>query len=230
MSRSRPSMDIQNPISKYIRFSGERGEFSYWDKEKKEEISLGKKIRFLPLDELVSITGYSDKYKSGFWSNVVRKTAKEPLTVQASVNGDKTTIISGLYAEIKDTLKAKGAKYTKNVYATLDLEEIVCIQLSGAALSEWMDFSKNHKIYQGAVSVSKTEARKKGGVDYVVPIFKQIEAKKESNEKATELDDKLQTYFDEYFASSDEKNTAPSAATKENPVEETKEEVDELPF
>ena len=49
MSYSNPRQE--NPAKKFIHWSGSKGEFYYYDKEKQEEIQLQMHIYFIVLDE-----------------------------------------------------------------------------------------------------------------------------------------------------------------------------------
>ena len=154
MSRSN-NTEIINPSTKFLKWDGENGGFKYWDKEKEKNISIPFPFTFLVLDILVTIGGYSNDDKSGFWANEVRRIAKDELTVRTA----KGVQAKGLYNDIKNDPNLNGAKFCQSVYIAMydDNKELVIanIQLTGAALSAWFDFKKKTKVYEKAVHISE---------------------------------------------------------------------------
>lgn len=154
---------------------------------------------FLVLDELATIKGYSKSDESGYWSNQVRNTTKQPFTVRTKAG----IVETALYKELKCT--AKGAKYAKSVYCAFFDENkelaIGNITFVGAALSAWIEFSKAHKTDTGCVIIEGKSAEKtNGATKYFEPVFGFKEkVSEETEQKALELDKELQTYLTAYF-------------------------------
>lgn len=220
MSRSKPRTTNPNPASKFISLSGKTGKFNYWDKEQKEVIEIEYPIVFLPLDVLSSIKGFSQKEKSGIYSNEVHNLAKEVLTVKIF---DKGEIAEGLYKAIKDAVKTQGGKFCRSVYAmmyfdsgenTEKIPEIVNFQLVGASLGAWIEFENEHSIYDGAVKITGVKPAKTGATEYFIPEFSTNTVSKESAAVAFDLDKQLQKYLDEYKSN--------QTSSKDTTEEETK--------
>ena len=219
MSRSKPRITNTNPARKFISLSGTTGKFNYWNKEKKESVDLEYPIVFLPLDVLSTIKGFSQKSKSGIYSNEIHNISKEILTVKIF---DKGEIAKGLYSDIKDSIKNQGAKYCRSVYAMMyfdNVEEIVNFQFVGASLGSWIEYENKHSIYDGAVKISGVEPAKTGATEYFIPKFTSNPVSKESEAKAEDLDKNLQKYLEEYKS---------NQTAEEKPIEKIDdEEIDE---
>lgn len=198
MSLSSKSSGTSNPAVKFIKYSSTKS-FHYYDKEKKEEVSMPKEFSVIPLDRLATITGWCDDTESNIYSNEVRSTKKEDLVVR-SFKGTKN-IAKGKYADIKGHLD--GGKYTASLYCALiegDDVSLVNIHLHSSGLSPLFDVDL-HMDGQTFVVSQNPEVQKKGAVKYYVPQF--IPAKDMTDgkliDKATELDVTLQAYLTEYF-------------------------------
>lgn len=175
-----------------------KGSLRYYDKEQEENIEVPLPFTFLFLDQLGTIKGWHDQSESGIYSNEVKRIDRDPLTVKAFNGG---VLAEGLYSQIKDSVKAKGGKYVASVYiAFKDEGELVIgnIGLKGAALSAWMDFTRQAggRINEKAVVVKDFEEGQKGSITYRVPVFKLKETSEDTNQKAIELDKALQEYLE----------------------------------
>lgn len=198
MSRSQDIME--NPCSRFLSWDSENGQFKYWDKtrgENGENVIIGLPLKILVLDTLSTIKGYSEKNKSGIWSNEVRKLDETKLIVRDA----KGVIAEGLYKDIKDTVNANGGKFTVSVYGLDENGEFINLQLKGAAANAWIDFLKKSrkKIYTDAVVVASFKSEKKGVVRYTVPEFETEAISDEINEKAKDADIELQKYLKWYL-------------------------------
>lgn len=201
MSLSNPQ--AKNPAARFMQWRGGvdgGGRITYYDKEAKEEIEMALPLGFTVLDELSTITGYSKKDQSGFWSNEVRDLMNDALAVKTKSG----TIANGKYAEIKESIVSKGAKYAKSVYVAFKDEQgelqIGNLKISGAALTAWIEFQKRYDVGKVGVLVTDTpKAEKNGSNDYFVPEFKALELSKATLEAAKQLDRQLQSYLDTYL-------------------------------
>lgn len=201
MSRSNIEEQIKNPATVFMEWSGSKGCLKYWDKEageKGEEIMVKLPFSFIVLDKLSTISGFSDADKSGYWSNEVRDTRTDILTVRTK----KGVVAEGLYSTFAP-IKAAGACYAQSLYIAYynkDKELIIGnLKLSGSAIGPWIDFTDNNDIYKIAVTISGAEPKKKGNTNYFEPVFTPKEITPETNEKAIELDKILQEYLTAYF-------------------------------
>jgi len=201
MSRSEVPVN-PNPAKMFFKFAGSKGKFQYYDKEKKENIAVPLPFRFIVLDTLSTIGGYSKELESGFWSNEVRNTSEEPLVVRYT----KGIFAEGLYQEgVKDKIKAQGGKFVQSVYVGYkDASKkliIANVQMIGSSLSEWIKFTTEHRkaIMDGVVVVKKTKEETNGANSYQVPVFEMGKITEKTNEEAKALDVELQQFFNGYF-------------------------------
>jgi hypothetical protein len=228
MSRSRPEVNLKNPATKWIEWDGDNGGFRYYDKEKKENIRIDPaKMPFMVLGQAYSIGGFNEADKSNLTSNQIRDTRKEVLTVKIYPNN---LVAKGLYADIKDTIKANGGKFMVNIYAAVKAAggyTIVVVQLKGAAFSEWLEFKKTHKVDVDTVMVSDIKEGKKGKITYKVPVFKMVPASEEANKAAFDLDVIVQDYLDSVAGDAPE-SAAPTPTSFEEEHDSTPQERDML--
>ena len=220
MSRSN-NTEFPNPAKRFYTWDGENGGFKYFDKnrgEKGERVSVPLPFRFLVLDTLSTIKGFNDADQSGYWSNEIRDIKKDILTVRT-----KTGIVSkGLYEQVITDRNCTGAKFCQSVYCAIKADdgtlEICNIQMTGAALSAWIDFRKKNKVYEGAVEVSEMNEGKKGKTKYQIPVFKKIEVTPDTDEVAKGLDKELQAYLIQYFIKTREEIAQVHAEEKAEPI------------
>lgn len=238
MSRSNPQGSI-SPCKKWFEWSGSTGQLYYYDKEKGEKIDIELPFTFLVLDQLSTITGYSDDQQSGIWSNEIRSTNIERLVVRTK-NGILGT---GVYNDVKNI---KGARYTKSIYIAYYDEnkelQIGNFKAVGAALSAWIEFSKGKNLFNDAVQIMGGVKAKKGATVYYTPSFATREVSAETDEAAKKLDAELQAHLTEYLNETqgvydpvEDRLTAPKTVSNEpvkfNGVDhDDDEESDDIPF
>ncbi len=202
MSRSQPT--LKNPATRFMQWRGGAdggGKVTWYDKEAEEEKEVKLPFSFIVLDELNTITGWSEKDHSGFWSNEVKNMIKEDFAVKTKSG----TVAVGKYADISDEIKGKGAKYAKSVYVAFKDEtgELVLgnIKIGGAALTAWIDFNKKFDVYKCASVITGAKQAKKGATVYFVPVFDGQEVAEATEKAANELDSQLQAYLGTYLSS-----------------------------
>ena len=184
----------QSPVKKYLSWSSNEKCFTYWDKEAKENKKLPLPTKFIHYDEMSTIKGWHDASGSGIYSNEIKSTKTEPLSVRAFKGGE---IASGLYQDIKSKVNSAGGDYHVSLYAELN-GEIVNFSFKGAALMTWSDFAKeNRKLFlANYVNVVGALDAKKGSVKYSIPVF-QIGDKIEAS--VSDLSDKNYDELTSYF-------------------------------
>jgi hypothetical protein len=222
MSRSNPTEVLSNPATKWIEWKGDSGNFSFYDKEKKEKIPIPKMPPFMILDKLYSIGGYNDSESSSIASNQIKNTKTDKLVVRFIKTN--TIFAEGLYKDISEKIKSKSGKFQAVLYAAINGKDgftIVALQLKGAAFSSWVDFEtqlrkSGKQSTDGAVIVSKIETGTKGKTTYKYPVFAQVPVSDEDNAQAVELDKTLQ----KYLASRTESASVTTDAPTENFTEE----------
>ena len=86
----------------------------------------------------------------------------------------KTLIAKGIYKDIKDALVSAGGKYHKSIYIMLEDGSVANLQLKGASVQKWGDFSNKNKkrLMDEWVVVNEFEEGKKGAVKFTTPKFK----------------------------------------------------------
>ena len=218
MSRSNPTDNTSHPCLRWIEWDGSNGEFRYYDKDQKKNVSLGDSLTFILLDQLATIKGWHDASESGIFSNEVRDIKQDVLVVKAFKGG---TLSEGPYKQIRDRIIAHGGHFTANLYIALKVGDnlgIASIQFKGAALSAWMEFSKENRaeLYKKAVRCKGFEEGKKGKIIFRTPVFGLVDVTPETDAKAIECDKVLQEFLKSYFARTRvEQAVQPPAATQE---------------
>jgi len=214
MSRSNPtSENAVNPAKFFIEWSGSEGKFKYYDKEKKENVFMELPFYFLPLDQLSTVKGYDEKAGLGFYSNEVRSTKSDILTVRTK-NG---VVMSGLYENCKEKLASRGLDYVQSVYVAIKEGKnyvLANLQLKGSALGPYIEFCKGKKMSEIGVAVKKANPMKKGATKYFEPVYEILKVSEEANNVAVELDRELQEYLTPYLAKN--ASAAPAEVMDEN--------------
>lgn len=206
MSRSNPTEESVHPCKRWLQWNGEKGEFKYFDKslgDKGENVAVKAKMTFILLDELCTLKGWHDSSESGIYSNEVRNITTDKMVVKAFKGG---TLGEGLYKDIKDKVKAQGAKFNINLYiAYKDAEgnlAIGSIMVQGAALNAWIEFKQEHgkACYEKSIKISGVAEGKKGKITFKTPIFELADISEASNEAAKQLDVTLQDHLKKYLS------------------------------
>jgi hypothetical protein len=240
MSLSNPKMT--NPATKFVEFKGDKGIFQYYDKtlDEPKNVELTMPFFFIVLDELSTISGYSDRYESAFYSNEVHSLSDEILKVKSFKGGFSVT---GKYADIKNELFAAGAKFAKSIYAMLIKSntefELIHFKLTGAAFGAWIE--KKFNTQQYGITVKSIAEGQKGAVKYKMPVFDKVNIPKEKImlwETAIEMDRQLQVYLKAYKAGQIENMEIKEISENQIEVQPTKAvsqslsdmPVDDLPF
>jgi len=210
-----------NPATKFIDWKSNDKCFSYYDKSKSENVQIPLPFKFLVLDELHTIKGWNDATSSGIYSNEVKFISKEPLTVKPFKGNE---IAKGLYKDIKEKVQSAGGHYVKSVYIMLEDGTLANIQLKGASVQKWGEFTQKtrNRFPDEWVVVSKAVEGKKGAVKFTTPEF--IFDKSLSESEATMADEVfavLEAYLTTYLV---------KAEPNVNDIEVIEEEVDGLEF
>lgn len=220
MSLSNPNDKVPNPARRWFEWNGERGEISYYDKDQKKSIVVAQPFTFIVLDELASVRGWHDPSQSGIYSNEVKDTRTEVMTVKAFKGG---TLAEGIYRDIKDRVNAAGGSYNANVYLAFKDEKtemvIGAMRLKGAALASWMEFKKQNRkeFYEKAVVINGFTEGKKGRITFRMPKFSMTSISSATLSICVDLDKELQTYLYSYLSRN--KHDQAEAAAPYEPTE-----------
>lgn len=221
-----------NPSKRFVEFNGEKGVFTYYDKEKKEDVTMPWPVSFLVLDQRHTVKGWNKANNSAIFSNEVLDINEEEMDVR-TFKGDNKGIAKGLYPKIKDKVKAAGGKYVRSVYVMLFIKETNTWEMSniafkGACSFEWNEFLNNMTVnkYNAMIFVKKNdvEARTMGNVNYFVPKFSVKELSKDNSDQNVLLTqaDKEDMVLQDYFAGKvKEDNGSRSTAQPESTKKET---------
>ena len=188
-----------NPATKFIDWKSNEKAFSFYDKENKVNVPIPLPFRFLALDELHTVKGWSDSCQSAIYANEVKFISKEPLTVKPFKGNE---IAKGLYSDIKEKVKAAGAHYVKSIYIMLEDGSLANLQLKGASCQSWGDFTQKgrSRLPEEWVTVEKAIEGKKGAVKYYTPEFKFDKSLSENeNTMADDAFAILETYLKAYL-------------------------------
>lgn len=202
MSFSRTTKyETKNPCVRYYEWR--EGVFSYYDKESKKRIEVDEdEIKFIVLEmDLFTIKGFDEGKNVGFFSNEVR-TINDELVVKYS-NQKKELFAKGTYSELKEKLKAAGAKFARSVYVLMD-GEICHFAFLGSSLGGWGDCIEKKcsasQLREHYVILTGKTQKKRGSVKYEEPVFELGEKLSKSDAaKAVEADTLLQDYLDVYL-------------------------------
>lgn len=220
-----------NPANKFLEWKSEKKCFEYYDKEKSENVQVELPIKIQFLEEFHTVKGFNDANQVGIYSNEIKFTSKEELTVKM-FNGKE--IAKGLYKNIRLKIIDAGGKYHKSIYAILN-DEIVNFAFKGSVVSAFSTFSTGNKELkiQGNsgkfesyfIEINDFENFKKGATKYTVPNFTIGDAYSKSDlEKAKDAYIEIVNYFDKYTKEIDVKESDPVRA------DEIIEDQDELEF
>lgn len=232
MSRSNPTDGARNVSTRWFTWAGggDQGYIEWYDKDAKENRKVDGAFTFLLLDELSTVKGWHEASESGIYANEVRDLRQETLLVKAFKGGELAT---GLYADIRDKIVAKGGHYHGSIYiAYKEGEELKIgnLGLKGAALSAWMEFKKSapskknadgkslKAYFVDAVTVTGFADGKKGGTKFRVPTFALKPVGDDTNARAVELDAELQAFLADYLKRPKAEAAKPQEAPDEVPI------------
>lgn len=195
--------NVKNPCNIFLQWKSNDKCFSFYDKDKQENIKVELPFKFLALKQLQSVKGWSDALSGQIISNEVEFVGKEELNVvcyHKNLKGEsaKTTIAKGLYSNIKEAVVSAGAKYHKSIYIMLEDGTLANLQLKGASVKEWGDFFNKNKnrITDEWFTISKFKTDKKGAVTFNVPVF---EFSGSLNESESEMADETFGLINDYL-------------------------------
>jgi len=221
MSRSNPEENAINPCSNWFQWDGGDGKgLKKYNKETKKNDIIPIPFKFLVLDRLVTVIGYNEPEKIGYYANEIRNMKNDKLTVR-SKNGIEA---EGTYEEVKAKLGTKGLNFAQSCYiAYFEGKDLTLgnIKMTGAALENWFNFCKVNKIDEIGIILKEAKEAKKGKVIYYEPIFESMKIKDETNAAAIELDKELQEYLKAYL---ERNQTSTEAVKHENKTEGSQEE------
>jgi len=210
----RPTTSSHNPAQKFLNWKSNEKCFAYYDKEAKQEVNIELPFKFLFIEHYHTVKGWHGGSDKGIFANEVYSLAKQSLNVR-TFGGVK--IASGLYNDIKDTVKAQGGVYYRSVYIMLEDGTLANLQLKGASVGGlkkeqsikkidvqgYSDFynANKHLLDNQWIEVNEAADGKKGATKYSVPVFTLGHAiGTDADALATRCAQKLQEYINHYTA------------------------------
>lgn len=199
------------PVKRVFKWAGSTGNITWYDRDTKERKNISRPFKFIVLDELNAISGYSKELEGGIWSNEVRNLRSDVLVAKVG----KMQIANGVYDSIKDIAKSKGGKYTRAVYVLFEDESkqwtVGKIMMAGSALGAWFDFKRDYSPDEVGVSLVGAQEDKNGQTTYFVPVYDPFEIDQKLRDLAVQSDKRLQQYLEKYANSRPESNDDPAA-------------------
>lgn len=192
-----------NPATKFIEWKSNDKQFSFYDKEKGENVLIPLPFKFLYLEDLSTVKGWHDPSQSGIYSNEVLLISSQEMNVKSFKGGE---IAKGLYKDIKEKIKLSGAHYVKSVYVMLEDGSLANIQFKGSGVQAFGEFLNKNKsrIKDEWTLVKSFKEGKKGSVKYTVPEFIFDKTLSESQEmQADEAFNTLEEYLKGYLKKTD---------------------------
>lgn len=218
---------VESPVDLYIEYSGKFGRFTYYDKEKKENIEFPISRAALITDERFKVSGFSKKHNNGIYSNEVGD-LKEELDVRIfQKKGQPIELVKGVWADIKDSVKAAGGKFAKVIYFAQD-SKLIHATIDGCAFSGathyerkgedarggWINFDTRKFMERVFAFEGTVEGQETADVQpYYAPVFAWSgEMEPDEVEAAETFYKLLQDYFG---ASGEEREAEPTQDTNE---------------
>lgn len=159
-----------NPVAKWLEWKSDDKCFSYYDKEKEEDVKVPIPFKFLVIAVRHTVKGWSDKTESAIFSNEVMYIGKEPVKVSSYKGG---VITEGIYKDIKPEIEAAGGKYYKSIYAITEGGQLINISLKGSAVAAWNEFGEKtaKRMSDEFIVVNGVEEGQKGSIRWSTPKF-----------------------------------------------------------
>lgn len=204
---------VANPCKRFLKYSS--GVLKEYNKETKKNIELKPPITFYEVATLGCVTGWHELSNSSIFSNEVFD-GQTPFVVKSQL---QEVLGKGLWKDIKESVKAKGGRYTASIYALMD-EQLVNIKISGAALQSWFNKKEGTRIL-----FSGNSDEKKGSVSYKIPVFETFSL---DNKESNDLNSKVQPLVDfleakkESYERSYKNQEANSVDTSKHTVDKSK--------
>lgn len=197
----------ENPATKFISWKSNEKTFSYYDKDKGENVLLKLPLKFIVLAQLNTVKGWNDALSGQIIANEVQHIGEDKLKVVCyykDAKGEKknSAIAEGIYKDIKETIVSAGGRYHKSVYIMLEDGTIANIQLKGAGVQAWGEFANKNKarLLDEWVVVKSFAEGKKGAVKFTTPKFEFLQSLNETeNALVNDAFDVLKSYLNAYL-------------------------------
>ena len=187
-----------NPATKFLTWKSNEQSFTYYDKDKGENIKVELPLKVQFLEHFHTVKGWNDASESGIYSNEVQFISKEELSIKAFKGGE---LANGLYKDIRGRVKDVGGVYHRSIYCVDAEGNIINLSIKGAAVSAYSDFfnDNSNSLENTWLEIGCSDQKKKGSVKYYTPEltlgakFSDVELKR-ADDKYNDIVD----YFNKY--------------------------------
>lgn len=175
-----------------------KAELRYYDGENNQTVDLP--FKFCVIGTTTAIRGYEPGANGSgvnYYSNETVDFQQQMKLMRRDANGTQV-VAEGTYQQIKAKGLPRGARYTQFVYFYNPMsKQLERFEFSGSAVSEFIQFGQNHKLYDAPISISEGELKKTPVATFIAPKFEQGEP---YSEKQTALLKEVCNEFDEFAA------------------------------
>ena len=212
-----------NPAKKYYKWESDNKVFSYYDKEKEENILVKLPFKFVTLGRpLITVKGFDQKIEKWMYSNEVQSVNDELIVKYFDKNLDE--IARGKWNDIKEKVDSKGGKYHLSIYGyDLETKEIINISIKGLGVGEWFTLQKDwgQRLADEIVCVKSYKDGLKGKTKFTYPSFT-LERSISDDELDLVLDSltELKNYLKEYLENKGQNLKEIEEEPTEEPIEE----------
>ena len=126
-------------------------------------------FNFIVIDRLYQVGGFDNDKNKGIYSEEFKSFDQE-ITVRYNKGGE---IASGKWVDVRDSVKACGAKLHLVLFALLSNGQLAKISLKGKAYVAAQDYIEGagDALYDNFASISSYTQEKNGRNEYTVPVF-----------------------------------------------------------
>ena len=179
-------------------------------------------FKFSFLGQMTTITGWSNHYDCGIFSNEIHDINKGILDVKVAKGaqgGGSATIFKGTYAQIKDELKNAGGVFAKSIYGVTGKGGLFNLRLKGSAVFTWSEFFNKTKKHLDThfIEVNSVSPKSKGAMKWLVPVFTLGKKMSDTDIKnsVTQVD-VMDEYWDYYMNKSQESQESQESQDSSN--------------
>lgn len=207
-SRTQTRSQYESTYEQSYRWRSSESVFTTYNSETGENEALPENAKLIPIALTYSVNGLTEQDHgrstqrwNRIYSNEFQDFKEEHIRVYEKDNLDdtKTLLVEGVYnPTVKQFISGNhDIKFTTNVYCLLD-DHIVRLELSGASLTAWINFTSSCKksnisLYDRKYFyVSSVEEKKNGVVKFNAPVFAYGDIDDEENEKASAISQDLE--------------------------------------
>jgi hypothetical protein len=141
-----------------VSFKTKNGEFVIYNRETKQK-TTSKSIKMIGINDERFTIKMGESVPGQFVFSGIYRSAKQTINILKSANGKTESIMKGTWANIKDSAKAAGLKYTKLVYALVENNgsfDKAVIELQGISAIQFGKLGELSPVQEIVCSENKT--------------------------------------------------------------------------